>query len=294
MNRFFLFFLFFIFCFCGYSSLFTVNESENAIVLQLGKLKLNKKTQSPMVYQPGLHFKVPLIEIVNKYDVRLGLFSIQSSRITTVEKKDVLVDFYVIWQIQDLVLFYTRTNGNVLKAEELLKQKVIAALKAEFGKCTVKEVVYGERLEVMDRLKYLADAHIRDMGITIIDIRAKRIDLPDEVRHSIYLRMEAERERVACEVRSTGRANATKIRSYAEKERRIILARATRVSKEIKARGESAAMLLYLNAYSTNVEFYSFFRSLHAYKRIFHSSNDFMLLHPDGDFFKYFKKIKLT
>ncbi len=293
MGRFFLLILFFVFYLCGYFSLFIVNEFENAIILQLGKLKLDKKKMVPVVYQAGIHFKIPFIEVVNKYDIRLSLFSIQSSRITTLEKKDVLGDFYVVWQIQDLVLFYTRTNGNILKTEELLKQKIIAALKAEFGKCTVKEVVYGERLEVMDRLKCLADESIRDMGVTIIDIRAKRIDLPDEVRNSIYLRMEAERERVACEVRSTGRANATKIRAYAEKERRIILARAVRASKEIRARGESAAMLLYLNAYSANIEFYTFFRSLQAYKKIFHSTNtDIMLLQPNSDFFKYFNKMQ--
>jgi membrane protease subunit HflC len=292
MKKFLFFILVCFFCFFGYTSLFVVNEVENAIVLQLGRLKIDNTTKLPVVYQPGIHFKIPFIEIVNKYDVRLGLFSIQSSRITTIEKKDVLVDFYVIWQIQDLVLFYTRTSGNILKTEELLKQKVIAALKAEFGKCTVKEVVYGERLEVMDRLKRLADENIRDMGITIVDIRAKRIDLPDEVRNSVYVRMETERERVACEVRSTGRANATKIRSYAEKERRIILARANRASKEIKARGEAYAMHLYADAYSTDVEFYFFYRSLQAYKKIFRSSNDLLLLKPDGDFFRYFKKIK--
>lgn len=292
MNKFFVF-IFFLLCgLCSYFSLFIVHETEGVIIMQLGKLKIDGYTNLPKVYLPGLHFKIPFIEIVNTYDLRLGLCTIQSSRITTLEKKDVLVDFYVIWQINDVALFYTRTNGNILKTEELLKQKVIAALKAEFGKCTIKEVVHGERLEVMDRLKRLADDNIRDMGITIIDIRAKRIDLPDEVRSSVYLRMEAERARVACEVRSTGRANATKIKAYAEKERSIIIARAIRASKEIRARGEAAAMLLYADAYSSDVEFYSFYRSIQAYKKIFRSKDDLLVLHPNSDFFKYFKKNK--
>lgn len=275
-------------------SAFVVNETDCAIIIQLGKLKIDKVTNLPKVYTPGLHFKIPFIEKVNTYDLRLGLCSIKSSRITTLEKKDVLVDFYIVWQIQDAALYYTRTSGNVLKAEELLKQKVIAALKAEFGKCTIKDVVHGERLEVMDRLKCLADDNIRDMGITIVDIRAKRIDLPDEVRNSVYLRMEAERARVASEVRSTGRANATKIRAYAEKERSIILARAWRTSKEIRAKGEAAAMLLYADAYSTDVEFYTFYRSMQAYKKVFKTKNDVLVLRPDGDFFKYFKKCNVV
>lgn len=293
--RFFTIFTIFIILYIGFMlSAFTVNEKDCAIIMQLGKLKIDKVTSLPKVYLPGLHFKIPFIEKVNIYDLRFGLCSIKSSRITTLEKKDVLVDFYIIWQIQNAALFYTRTNGNVEKTEELLKQKVIAALKAEFGKCTIKEVVHGERLEVMDRLKCLSDDNIRDMGITIIDIRAKRIDLPDEVRNSVYLRMEAERGRVACEVRSTGRANATKIRAYAEKERSIILARAWRTSKEIRAKGEAAALSLYADAYSTDIEFYTFFRSMQAYKKVFKSKGDMLIIRPDGDFFRYFKKCSLS
>lgn len=292
MNKFLFFICFLIVSILSYLSIFIVKEYENAIVLQLGKIKMDNSMKTPIVFQPGLHFKLPFVDSVNFYDIRLGLFSIKSSRITTIEKKDVLVDFYVLWQIHDIVLFYTRTNGNIAKTEELLKQKIIAVLKAEFGKCSVKEVVYGERLEIMDRIRRLVVESAKDMGVIIADIRAKRIDLPDEVRNSIYLRMEAERERVASEVRSTGRANATKIRSYAEKERRIILARAYRASKEIKARGESAALLCYINAYKSDIEFYYFYRSLQAYKKVFCGLNDFMLLRPDGDFFKYFKTMK--
>jgi len=272
-------------------SVFTVHESQKAIISRLGKLEIDSKTNTAKLYEPGLHFKIPVIQNIHIFDTRLNLLDIQLSRITTTEKKDVLVDFYVLWKIDDLLLYYTRTTGNKSKAELLLQQKVVAAIKAEFGKHTIQETVHGERLELMDRLKESTRESTNNMGISISDIRVKRIDLPDEVRESVYKRMKAERERVATEIRATGRAEATKIRARANKIGKIILAESYRESKKIKGYGDSQSVKIYANEYEKNEDFYEFYRCMQAYKKIFNNKNDLIIIKPDIAFFKFFKKI---
>jgi modulator of FtsH protease HflC len=273
-------------------SLFVVYETDKALIEYLGKLKIDKNTNLARIYEPGLHFKIPLIQEVKKFDMRLKVLDSQCSRITTKEKKDVLVDFYVLWQINDLSLYYTRTGGNRSKAEQLLRQKIISDLKAEFGRHTIQEVVYGERLELMFKLREEIESATKNIGISVIDVRLKRIDLPDEVRDSVYNRMRAERERVASEIRANGRADAIKIHAAAEKEKRVTLADALKNAKKIKGEGDAIATKIYSDVYNLDPEFYQFYRSLEAYKNSFLNKNDILIISPDGEFFKYLKNKK--
>jgi len=202
----------------------------------------------------------------------------------------VLVDFYVLWQISDLQLFFTRTGGHRSKAEQLLRQKILADLKAEFGRHSVSDVVYGERLELMFKLREEIESDTKNIGISVIDVRIKRIDLPDEVRESVYNRMKAERERVASEIRANGRADAVKLHAFAEKEKRIILANALKDAKRIKGEGDALVTRIYADTYNLDPEFYSFYRSLDAYRNSFCKKSDIFIITPDGEFFTYFKK----
>ncbi|HFL8819352.1 MAG TPA: protease modulator HflC [Candidatus Azoamicus sp. OHIO2] len=269
--------------------LFVVYETDRALIEYLGKLKIDKTTNLTKIYTPGLHFKIPGLQVVRTFDLRLKILDSQCYRITTKEKKDVLVDFYVLWQIKDLTLYFTRTGGYRAKAEQLLKQKIISDLKAEFGRHTVQEVVYGERLELMFKLREEIESNTRSIGISVIDVRIKRIDLPDEVRDSVYNRMRAERERVASEIRATGRAEALKLQAYADKEKRIILADAMKDAKRIRGEGDALVTKIYSDAYNLDQEFYSFYRTLDAYKNAFSNKTDILIITPDGEFFKYFK-----
>ncbi|HIH2763424.1 MAG TPA: protease modulator HflC [Candidatus Azoamicus sp.] len=270
-------------------SLFTVYETDKALIEFLGKLKIDNKTKEAQIYEPGLHIKIPFLQEVKRFDMRLKVLDSQCYRITTKEKKDVLVDFYVLWQIKDLQLYFTRTGGYRNKAEQLLKQKIISDLKAEFGRRTVQEVVYGERLELMFKLREEIESNSGNIGISVIDVRIKRIDLPDEVRDSVYNRMRAERERVASEIRANGRAEAVRIHASAEKEKRIIVANALKDAKKIKGEGDAIVTKIYSDAYNLDQEFYNFYRSLDAYKNVFYKKSDILILTPDGDFFKFFK-----
>lgn len=269
---------------------FTVYETDNALIQFLGKLKIDKKTNSAEIYKPGLHFKIPYFDLVKRFDMRMKILDSQCFRIMTKEKKDVLVDFYVLWQIDNLGLYYIRTGGQKIKADQLLKQKILGDLKAEFGRHTVQEVVHGERLELMLKLREAVESDTKNMGISVIDIRVKRIDLPDEVRDSVYSRMKAERERVASEIRANGRADAIRLHAFAEKEKRIILADALRESKKIKGEGDAIAMKTYAETYNLDPDFYNFYRSLDAYKNSFAKKSDLLILTIDGDFFNFFKK----
>ena len=264
-------------------SIFTVYETDKAMIEYLGKLKIDNNTKSAKIYTPGLHFKIPFIQVARKFDMRPKVLDSQCYRIMTKEKKDVLVDFYVLWQIDNLQLYFTRTGGHRVKAEQLLKQKILADLKAEFGRHTVPAVVYGERLELMLRLREAIESDTKNMGVSVIDVRVKRIDLPDEVRDSVYNRMRAERERVASEIRANGRADAIRLHAFAEKEKRVILADALKEAKRVKGEGDAIAMKIYADAYSIDPEFYNFYRSLDAYKNSFSKKNDLLILSKVGD-----------
>ena len=273
-----------------FSCMFTVQETDNAILIRLGVLLLNSD-DSVKVLKPGLHFKIPIVEEARSFDRRLHMLDIQSSRIFTIEKKYVLVDFYVQWRIDNLGLFYTRTDGRKHKAEALLEQKVVSGLRAEFGRRTINEVVSGERIELMERLKKTTDENVGNLGLTVVDVRIKRIDLPDEVSGSVYDRMRSERERVASEIRAEGRAEAIKKRAEADKIKRVLLSEANRKSREIQGEGEAAAVKIYAEAYSEDPNFFEFYRSLEAYRNSFSKKGDVLVLKPDSEFFKFFKGI---
>lgn len=290
MRKFYLLFFFILFFLISPFFIFTVYETDKALIEYLGKLKIDSNTNLVKIYNPGLHFKIPLLQEVKVFDMRLKVLDSQCSRITTKEKKDVLVDFYVLWLINDLSLYYTRTGGSRNKAEQLLSQKISADLKAEFGRHTIQEVVYGERLELMFKLREEIESTTKNIGISVIDVRIKRIDLPDEVRDSVYNRMRAERERVASEIRANGRAEAVRIHAWAEKEKRIIVANALKDAKKIKGDGDATVTKMYAEAFNLDKDFYSFYRSLEAYKNSFSSKSDLIILSADGEFFKFFKK----
>jgi membrane protease subunit HflC len=271
-------------------SSFTVYETDQAVILRFKKL-LAKDNKS-LVYSPGLHFKVPLIDEVRYFDMRLNVLSIKDSRITTIEKKDVMVNYYILWQISDIDLYFKRTQGIRSKVEPLLEQKVNAILKIEFGRLTIVELVSGERHELMQRLRETADESGQGLGLKVLDVRVKRIDLPAEVSSSVYSRMRAERERSANEFRADGEKQATWIRAEASKKYNIILAEAAKSATIIRGEGDAQAMRIYSEAFNKDPNFYAFQRSLEAYKESFKSSGDnVMVVKPDSEFFKFFNKV---
>ena len=278
------------------SFLFTVREGQEAIVLRLGKITLDA-TGNASVMNAGLHTKVPLITHVRKFDVRLQTLDIKSSRIVTAEKKDVIVDYYVKWRIADVPLFYTRTSGDYRQAELLLEQQINGGLRAEFGRRTISEVISEDRSSIMDKLREAAAASAHKLGVQVVDVRIKRIDLPTEVSKAVFDRMRAERERVATEHRAEGKAKSEAIKGKADGRAVVIVASASAKANEIMGLGDGRATDIYARAYSKDEAFYGFYRSVQAYGRTFHDKNDILLLRPDSEFFTYFdssgKQIKV-
>ncbi|HYG32416.1 MAG TPA: protease modulator HflC [Methylophilaceae bacterium] len=264
-------------------SAFTVDEREYALVFRLGEIISVKK-------EPGLYFKVPMVDNVRYYDKRiLTLNSVEPDRFLTSEKKNVLVDSFVKWRIFDPAKYYVSVKGDELQAERRLSQVVNDGLRAEFGKRTVHDVVSGERGQIMEILRQRADRDARQMGIQVLDVRVKRVDLPQEVSESVYQRMEAERKRVANELRSQGAAAAEKIRADADRQREIIIAEAYREAQRLKGQGDAKAAEIYAGAYGKSPEFYSFYRSLNAYRNSLKDKSDIMVLDPNSEFFKYLR-----
>ena len=267
----------------GSSALYTVDQRQNAVVFQLGEVK-------DVISEPGLHFKWPLIQNIRYFDTRIQtLDDPEPLRFITSEKKPVLVDSYVKWRIVDTKQFYISVQGDELRASKRLQQTITDGLQAEFGKRTVHDVVSGERDAIMELMREKADVDARKIGVQIIGVRLKRVDLPQEVSESVYRRMEAERKRVANELRSTGSAEAERIRADAEKQREVILAEAYRDAQRIKGEGDAKASAVYAQAFQQNPEFYSFYRSMEAYRSSFRNKGDVMLLDPSSDFFKYMR-----
>jgi len=262
-------------------SIFTVDQRQAALVFQLGEVVSVKR-------EPGLYFKLPIIQNVRYFDTRiLTLDSAEAERFITSEKKNVLVDYWVKWRIDDVTLYYVSFAGDERRAENRLQQTINDGMRAEFGKRTVHDVVSGARDAVMDLLRERADQDARRFGVQVMDVRIKRVDLPVEVSESVYRRMEAERKRVANELRSTGTAEAEKIRADADKQREVIIAEAYRDAQKLKGEGDARAAAIYAGAYSKNPEFYAFYRSMEAYKSSFNSKSDVMVLQPNSDFFRY-------
>jgi membrane protease subunit HflC len=265
------------------SSLFIVDQRQQAILFQLGEV-VDVKTA------PGLYFKIPLAQNVRYFDSRiLTMDTAEPERFITSEKKNVLVDLFVKWRIIDVKQYYISVRGDEMLAQTRLAQTVNSSLRDEFGNRTVHDVVSGERDKIMEIMRQKADADARKIGVEVVDVRLKRVDLPQEVSESVFRRMEAERKRVANELRSTGAAESEKIRADADRQREVILAEAYRKAQEAKGEGDAKASAIYAGAFQPNPEFYSFYRSIEAYKQSFKNKGDMMVLEPTSEFFKYLK-----
>ncbi len=263
------------------SSLFIVNQWEMAIKLQFGKIVDSE-------YEPGLHFKIPLIQNVRKFDGRIQTMDSNPERFLTIEKKDVIVNSYAKWRIINAAQYFRSTGDNVAGATRLLSERINTSLRDEFGKRTIQEVISGERTEIMALLTKDADEKAAELGIEVLDVRVKQIDLPKEVSQSVYDRMRAERERVASELRAQGAEEAERIRANADAQRVVILANAYKISEETRGEGDGLSAEIYAKAFQQNEEFYAFYRSLNAYGKTFNSSGNMMVLDPDSEFFRYF------
>ena len=265
------------------ATIFTVDQRQYAIIFQLGEVR-------NVIAEPGLYFKWPMIQNVRYFDKRiLTLDSAEPERFITSEKKNVLVDSFVKWRIVDPRLYYISVAGDEARAKTRLSQTVNAGLREEFGKRTVHDVVSGERDKIMEQMREKADLDARKIGVQIIDVRVKRVDFPTEVSESVYRRMEAERKRVANELRSEGAAEAEKIRADADKQREVTVAEAYRDAQKMKGEGDAKAAATYAQAFNQNPEFYSFYRSLEAYRNSFKNKSDVIVVEPNSDFFKYMK-----
>jgi membrane protease subunit HflC len=268
------------------ASLFTVDQRQNAIVFQLGEVVAVKKA-------PGLYFKLPLVQNVRYFDTRiLTIDAADPERFLTSEKKNVLVDSFIKWRVIDPKQFYVSVGGDEARAQIRLTQTVNDGLRAEFGKRTIHEVVSGQRDEIMNIIRTKADQDARKIGVQVIDVRIKRVDLPETVSVDVYRRMEAERKRVANELRATGAAEAEKIKADADKQKEVIVAAAYRDAQTMKGEGDAKAAAIYAAAYGKNAEFYAFYRSMQAYRDSFRSKSDILVLDPSADFFKYLKNPK--
>jgi membrane protease subunit HflC len=265
-------------------TLFTVDQRQHAIVFRLGE-PVN------VIRAPGLYAKVPLFDNVRFFDTRiLTLDSEEPERFITQEKKNVLVDSFVKFRIVDVLQYYISVGGDETRAKIRLSQAVNDSLRAEFGKRTIHEVVSGQRDQIMDLMRKKADADARTIGVEVLDVRLKRVDLPGEVSEAVYRRMEAERKRVANQLRSEGFAKSEEIRADADRQREIIIAEAYRKAQQVKGEGDARASATYAKAFGQNPEFFTFYRSMEAYRQSFKNRGDVMVLDPSSDFFKYLKE----
>jgi len=264
-------------------SLFVVDQRQYAITFQLGEVK-------DVITEPGLKFKLPLIQNVRFFDRRILTMDMSDSeRFLTSEKQNVIVDYFVKWRIVDPRLYYLAVSGIESRAIIRLNQAVNAGLREEFGKRTVHDVISGERDVIMHQMSERANRDAKSIGVEIVDVRLKRVEYPAEVSGNVYSRMEAERKRVANERRSHGAADAERIRADADRQRDIIVAQAAREALEIKGEGDSKAAAIYAEAYNADPEFFSFYRSMEAYRASFAGKDDLIVVAPDADFFKYLK-----
>ncbi|MDP2694391.1 MAG: protease modulator HflC [Gallionella sp.] len=264
-------------------SMFVVDQRQSAIVFQLGET-IRIKTD------PGLGFKVPLLQNVRYFDSRiLTLDAGEPERFITAEKKNVMVDSFIKWRIVDVKQYYISVGGDEARARTRLLQTVNSSMREEFGKRTINEVVSGERDKIMEVLRTKTDSDARKIGVEVLDVRLKRVDFPMEISESVYRRMDAERKRVANELRASGAAEGEKIKADADRQREVILAEAYRAAQKTKGEGDAKASALYAAAFGRNPEFYSFYRSLEAYKQSFKNKSDMMVIDPSSAFFKYLK-----
>jgi len=260
---------------------FTVDERERAIKLTLGNI-------TKADYEPGLHFKLPLFQRVYKFDKRILTLDVQPERVLTNEKKNVIVDSFVKWRIADSETFYTRLGGIETRANSRLTQFVREGVKDAFGRRTIQEVVASARSTLRQEIQTSVNLQAQNLGIDVIDVRIKKVELPEDVRESVYQRMEKDRAKIAREIRSQGEEQAKIIRATADRAREELLARAYATAEQTRGTGDAESARIYAEAYTKNPEFYSLYRSLSAYRSAFSGSGDVLLLKPDSEFFKYF------
>ncbi|CAA9892988.1 Protein HflC [Candidatus Methylobacter favarea] len=265
----------------GLMCVFTVNETEKAIKFRLGEIIKSD-------YEPGLHFKVPFINNVKKFDSRIQTMDAKPERFLTAEKKNVIVDSFVKWRIGDVTTFYTVVAGDIEQANLRLDQIIKDAFRSEFSKRNIRQLVSTDRKAIREILIQNSKKIAANLGMNIIDVQVMRIDLPSEVSSSVYRRMEAERERVAREFRSQGSEAAERIRADADRQRVVTLANSFRDAEKLRGEGDARSAEIYARAFGEDTEFFTFYRSLNAYKNTFSHSN-MMVLDPESDFFKYFK-----
>ena len=265
------------------SALFTVDQRQNAIVFQLGEIK-------EVVQKPGLHFKWPMLQNVRHFDMRILTYDdAEPLRFLTQGNRPVLVDSFVKWRINDVQQYYVSVEGDEFRAATRIRQTVSGALRDEFGARALHDVVSGEREQIMSRVRGKVDEDLKRIGVGVVDVRLKRVDLPADVSESVYRRMEAERKRIANEQRSTGAADAEKIRADADRQREVLLAEAYRDAQRVRGEGDAKAAAIYAAAFNQNPEFFSFYRSMEAYRNTFRGRNDLLLVEPNSDFLRYFR-----
>jgi modulator of FtsH protease HflC len=266
-----------------YGFTFVVQEYEVALKLRLGEIVSED-------YRPGIHFKIPLLNQIKTFDRRIQTLDAQPERFLTIEKKDVIVDSYAKWRIASVAQFLRSTGGNSARTSRLLSERINTSLRDEFGKRTIQEVVSDDRLALMKILTDEVNANASDLGVEVIDVRVKKIDLPPEVSDSVYQRMRAERDRVARDLRAKGSEAAERIRADADRQRTVIKAEASKESEQIRGEGDGKASEIYAKAYSEDPGFYAFYRSLNAYRTTFGQGGAIMVLQPDSQFFRFFRE----
>ena len=271
-----------LFAFLLWASVFTVDERQEAILFQFGEIIESD-------YEPGLHFKIPFVNNVRKFDKRILTIDQKPDRFLTQEKKDLIVDSYVKWRITDVVQYFKTTQGDELTAGRLLYENINNGLRDEFGKRTIQEIISGDRTQIMTTMTQRASERAATLGIKVIDVRVKKVDYPERVSNSVYQRMRAEREREARDFRSKGHEASERIQADADRQRSILLAEAYRDSEVARGEGDARATEIYAKAFNKDREFYKFTRSLTAYTKNFSSAGDVILLQPDSDYFRYFK-----
>lgn len=271
------------------TSVFTITQGQQGIILRLGRLVKDTQTDKVKVLNPGLHFKTPFIESVRIFDTRIQTMDIKSTRIVTKEKKDVMVDYYVKWQIANLAQYFKSTGGNEFKAETLLEQQLNTLLRAQFGKRTISEAVSGGRDDVMELLRNAAEKQAGELGIIVVDVRIKGIELPANTSNAIYQRMRADMQKIANRHRADGQAAAEEIQAKADANVMVLLAKTRSNAQQTRAIGQAEAAAIYAKAYSQNKDFFALYRSLIAYEGSFNSKTDVLVLDQSSSFFDYFK-----
>ena len=267
----------------GSSTVYYVDEREKAIVFQFGEIVRSND-------EPGIHFKAPLINNVKFFDARVQTMDSDPELYLTREKKNLVVDSFVKWRITNAADYYTRLGGLVSNARNRLAQRVNDALRSEFGNRSVQQVISGDRVEIMDVVRQLTNEETASLGIEVLDVRLKRVDLDPDISERVYQRMEAERSRVAKDLRARGAEAAERIRADADRDRAIILAEARQAAQEVKGQGDAQATAIYADAFTRDREFYRMYRSLNAYRNTFATPDNLLVIEPDSEFFRYFNQ----